>query len=380
MTMLVYFGTTRGLETLQIPIGLVSPQDIDLPDAWIEISDSFGKLLSESPIFLFFRRTVNGIQCSWIGVYMSVNEIGYQRAGGFYGAGLWFSGAPVNGQEVLSHLMRAAETLRGGAIERGAFQKRIAEVAAILRPTVDPFRTLFIGTSSTSGGCFPAERESLAFIGVEGTGVVEVFEWAQRSSSASAFSKVIFGPPAQRPEGGRIVQDRIFRSLALAIEFAHRVKLAVFTDQIGHLEMQSRQTETSNRGLLEKCRSLEQRSQDLERRNQDLERRNQDLEDRSRVLEHRLQPLYKPQFQNSGNLPTRTPVNLARGEPPRTTIADAEVSASRPVGSYQGYDDLGVSASPAKSSSVKLGSILIILIVVFLILLVVVFIISTLLA
>ena len=339
MAILVYFGTTRGLETLQLPIGSVSPQDIDLPDAWFEISNSFGRLSSESPLFLFFRRTVRGIQCSWIGLYMSVNEIGYQRSGGFYGAGLWFSGAPVNGQEALSCLSRAAETLKEGAIKQDGFQKTIAEIGPVLGPTVDLFRSLFNETSLTTGGCLPAERGSLAFIGAEGAGVVEVFEWAQRSSSAASYSKVIFGSPAQRPEGGRITQDRIFRSLALAIEFAHRARLTDFADQIECLEMQARQTEDSNRKLLEQCRSLGLRNRELENTNLD--------------LEQRLQGLHQPQFRNPANLPARTPVNLVRGEPRNGTSAGAAESITRPVRSQQGYDSPRVSESLERHSSVN---------------------------
>jgi len=259
---------------------------------------------------------------------MSVNEIGYQRGGGFYGAGLWFSGAPINGQEALSYLLRAADALKKLAVEQGAFQRRIAEIELMLGPTVEPFRSLFNGSGVAGGGCLPSERESLAFIGADGAGVVEVFEWAQRSSSAAAFSKVIFGSPAQRPEGGRLSQERIFRSLALAIEYAHKTRVTFLGNEIENLQRQVARSEANLRAQMDRCRSLEQS--------------NRELESKIRTLYQHLQDPYQIQVRNPRSPVAPAPLSYGEGEPPESTWPTVTPSTHQPFRGQHSNEGTGL--------------------------------------
>jgi hypothetical protein len=85
---LTLFGTTTGLELQHFPLVNNAPLP-KLEEAWIGVTPGQVILRQEKDAYVLFRRTVDQHLVTWIGLYRPAREMGYDRPGGFYGAGVW---------------------------------------------------------------------------------------------------------------------------------------------------------------------------------------------------------------------------------------------------------------------------------------------------
>jgi hypothetical protein len=213
---LTLFGTTVGLKVLHLPLA-PAPATVKLEDAWIAITGSQLTVRSNKDVFVVLRKMVGPHLATWIGLYRPAREIGYDRSGGFYGAGAWLIDSTVDANLLTTVIINLADQIQSVTMDGDRFTQCILEArASFVQPTQTA--ALVATLSRVSAGCAPAGGN--AFV-IGGAFPLEVIEWAQRGMSASAFSKVIVGAPEHAPAGGVGSSTQLFPSLPLAIEGAY---------------------------------------------------------------------------------------------------------------------------------------------------------------
>jgi len=211
------FGTTRGLELQHFPFG-VNALHHRLEDAWIGITASQLNLRPEKNAVVVSRRSLENQLATWIGIYRPAIEMGYERPGGFYGAGAWIIDHVVDARLLIESLEEMANQIKDIAMQRNHFVKKISDARNEFSP---PSRaSVLLSTLAKVQQGLAAEGES-AFI-VEDLSYIEVIEWAQRARSASHYSKVFIGSATHIPMAGRSPTLKVFESLSLSIEGAYQ--------------------------------------------------------------------------------------------------------------------------------------------------------------
>ena len=193
MIVLSLFGTTTGLEVQHFMPGKdAAPIKID--NTWVEVSPNQVTLRSDADCYLLQRRQQDGKTLTWVGLYRSAREIGYDRQGGFYGAGIWLIDITVDARTLLEVLANLANQVRDKALSGGKFIKRIADIRSEI--SMPPQLGALASTlgNFAGGGC--SASGSLAFV-VASDQAPDIIEWAQKSRTAELFSTVFVGSADQ---------------------------------------------------------------------------------------------------------------------------------------------------------------------------------------
>ena len=217
MIILTLFGTTRGLELQHFPLTNSAPH-LKFDDAWIGVTPSQVNLRSAKDAVVVFRRRVGEHLATWIGIYRPAREMGYDRPGGFYGAGVWIIDQVADAKLLIDVLREMAGQVQLNTMSGDSFVKKIADARNEFTPPSQVSSLLASLTEVKLG--FKPEGES-AFV-VEDVNPIVVIEWAQRAPSAEPFSKVVIGSADQLPASGQSAAFSIFTSLSLAIDTAYQ--------------------------------------------------------------------------------------------------------------------------------------------------------------
>lgn len=188
------FGVPAGLEVHHIPIGEDVRLKID--DAWVDISLDEAALTGDQTIYRTFRRSVSGRVLTFVGVYRPAKEIGPNREGGFYGAGLWVIDASITSQLVLDVIVHLADQIRDLAMMNGKFLKKIADVRSAIVPPPQVAK-LVSSRSPLKGGISIKNGESQKAFITDTHNINSIMDWAQCGSSAKIFETVIVAPVEQ---------------------------------------------------------------------------------------------------------------------------------------------------------------------------------------
>lgn len=217
MIILTLFGTTTGLELQNFSLGNNVPA-LKFEEAWVGVTPSQVSLRQGQDAFVVFRKSVSGHLTTWIGIYRQAREIGYDRPGGFYGAGAWIIDHVADARLLTDSLVEMMNQIQAKTMNGDRFVRNIAEARNEFAP---PSQTaaLLAGLTKANSGLRP-EGES-AFI-VEGSNAIDVIEWAQRAPSASYLSKAVIGAANQTPSIGQSSTLRLFTSHLLAIDAAYQ--------------------------------------------------------------------------------------------------------------------------------------------------------------
>lgn len=228
------FGTTVGLKVFRLQMAQ-APATVQLEDAWIAITGSQLTVRYNKDVFVVLRKMVGPHLATWIGVYRPAREIGYDRSGGFYGAGAWLIDSVVDAKLLTTVIINLADQIQSVTMDGDRFTQCILEArASFVLPTQTA--ALVATLSRVSAGCAPAGGN--AFV-IGDAYPLDVIEWAQRSMSASAFSKVIVGAPEHTPAGGVGSSTQLFPSLSLAIEGAYRRKVTAIENELEQTKVQA---------------------------------------------------------------------------------------------------------------------------------------------
>jgi len=194
---------------------------------------------------------------TWIGLYRPAREMGYDRPGGFYGAGAWIIDHAADASLLTELLCEMANQIQGKAMNGDSFIKKIADVRNDFTPPIQVPSILASLTKANSG--FKPDGES-AFI-VEVSNAIDVIEWAQRAQSASYFSKAMLGTADQIPDAGLSSTLRLFASHSLAIEAAYKHMSSEFHSN--RSEATSRMNYLSNH-IAEKNKEIQELTDNLD--------------------------------------------------------------------------------------------------------------------
>lgn len=241
MIILTLFGTTTGLELLNIPLVNNVPP-LKLEDAWIGVTPSQLTLHPDKDVFLVFRRSVGGHLVTWIGLYRPVREMGYDRAGTFYGAGVWVIDGAVDAKILIVLLREMINQIQVNAIQGDRFVKRIADVRGQFTPPSQV--SALAGSHSKINSGIKPEGES-GFI-VEGASPIDVIEWAQRATSANYFAKIVVGAADQAPNAGQSSGFKIFPSLSMAIDASYQRLTSDYRNRFQELSQSIKSLENKN--------------------------------------------------------------------------------------------------------------------------------------
>jgi hypothetical protein len=206
------FGTTKGLEVLY----LAQRNSIKLDDAWIGVTTSQVKLDPNADCFRMSRRAVGNQILTWIGVYRAVNEIGYNRGGGFYGAGVWLIEVTVDIELVTQTLTKLADQVKKLGQNGGQFVRTISEIKNALQLPSETAALLGSARPMSSG--LSVDANSTAFFTTP-TQRLAVLDWAQNSSAAECFGSVFVADADQFvPSQSKYGTSRQFSGIAAATE------------------------------------------------------------------------------------------------------------------------------------------------------------------
>jgi hypothetical protein len=207
------FGTTTGLELLQIPLAEI-PASLKFENSWIEITERQIVTTADNDSFVVFRKIIGSNVVTWLGLYRPAHELGGSRSGGFYGTGVWLIDCVADVRALTETLRDLADQIQATAMNGDRFVRRIADARNEIRVS-----SLASGLTNNlvkiAGGCHPTGE--VAFIASNGN-ALEVIDWAQRSRSAYAFSKIFIGVADQVPAYSGQTSVVLHRSLSLAIE------------------------------------------------------------------------------------------------------------------------------------------------------------------
>ena len=229
MIVATLFGTSDGLEVINLPVG--QPANIKLEDGSVAFASQEVKLRNDADIFKIYRREVAGRLLTWIGLYRSATEIVSNRAGGYYGAGIWLYDLVVPSQLVVETLVNLADQIKSLAISDGKFSKRLSEVRGAIAP---PAQVAMLLTSKKTRVTGVSPRGSFnALISNQVSGVIGTIEWAQASHSAELFNEVMIGRSDQfnLQQGQFQKPSERFDSLPAAIQWAYSKRVIQLDEQ-----------------------------------------------------------------------------------------------------------------------------------------------------
>lgn len=216
MIILTLFGTTTGLEVVQIPLAEI-PASLKFDNSWIEITERQIVTNADNDAFVVFRKLIGSNIVTWIGLYRPAYEFGGSRSGCFYGAGAWLIGCVADVRALTETLRDLANQIQSTAMNGDRFVERISDVRSEIRVT-SLASSLTSNLTKVDGGCYPSG--DVAFI-VSNGNVLEIIDWAQRSKSAYAFSKLFIGGADQVPGHSGPTSFVVHRSLSVAVEAAY---------------------------------------------------------------------------------------------------------------------------------------------------------------
>lgn len=219
------FGVPAGLEVHRIPIGEES--QIKFEDSWVDISPDDVVLSGDQNIFRIFRLNVAGKVLTWVGVYRAATEIGPNRGGAFYGAGLWLIDAKVSSQVVYEVIVSLADQIRDLALKNGKFVKKISDIRSAIVPPPQVAQLVSSREKLTGGVTLKDKDGAQAFI-ADTQNVLAIIDWAQSGASAGFYKQVIVAPAnhfvAQQRQYSKGFE--LFSSVAVAADAAYQVSLS----------------------------------------------------------------------------------------------------------------------------------------------------------
>lgn len=279
MIILTLFGTTTGLELQNFSLGNSAPA-LKFEEAWIGVTPGQASLRQDKAAFVVFRRSVGGHLATWVGVYRQAREMGYDRPGGFYGAGAWIIDHVADARLLTESLFEMVNQIQSKTMNGDRFVRKMAEARNEFIPPSQTAALLAGLTKATSG--FRPEGES-AFI-VEDSNAIDVIEWAQRAPSASYFSKTVIGEASQAPSAGQNSAFKLFTSHSLAIDAAYQRLSSEYRNAISQAKTQ-----------------IHELSQRIDKLNKDNLGLNDDLKDARTLLQAQV-----------NRMPSTTPANYLR--------------------------------------------------------------------
>ncbi len=226
------FGTTTGLEVLNLPLSNAA-QPVQLEDSWIEVSPSHLIIKPGKESYMVLRRFVGTQTMTWVGLYRAAKEIGYERQGSFYGAGVWLIDRVVDTKLAIEVLRLMADQIQVKAMNGERFVKRLADVRGDISMP-NQMAALSDNPVKVSSGCHPSGET--AFI-AGGTNPLEVIDWAQRAASAQFLARIFIGAPDQSPDTSGRTTTPGFRSLANAIDHTFNRKTADLQKKLSELDL-----------------------------------------------------------------------------------------------------------------------------------------------
>jgi hypothetical protein len=194
------FGTTAGFEIQTI--GPVMP--VNLVKEWVSLPPEIE--LNNNGVIGVTRRNVDGKIVTWIGVYRTIFEIGYQRRGGFYGAGIWIVDQLLDANTVIPILIKLSDQLQSLGTNNGQFFKRISEInpkislstneAQVLANSAEPYSNMGISTVANQAA-FVATRDAFT----------NIVDWALKSEQSHIYRGIYCGDGSQLPRAsGSVVK------------------------------------------------------------------------------------------------------------------------------------------------------------------------------
>jgi uncharacterized protein YlxW (UPF0749 family) len=219
------FGVPAGLEVHRIAIGEES--QIKFEDSWVDISPDDVVLSGDQNIFRIFRLNVAGKVLTWVGLYRAATEIGPNRGGGFYGAGLWLIDAKVSAQTVYEVIVSLADQIRDLALKNGKFVKKISDIRSAIIPPPQVAQLVSSREKLTGGVTLKDKDGEQAFI-ADPQNVLAIIDWAQSGASAGFYKQVIIAS-----ENHFVSQQRqyskgfeLFSSVAVAADAAYQASIS----------------------------------------------------------------------------------------------------------------------------------------------------------
>jgi hypothetical protein len=213
---LTLFGTTTGLELVQIPLAEI-PASLKFENSWIEITERQIVTTADNDAFIVFRKVVGSNIVTWVGLYRPALEFGGSRSGSFYGAGAWLVDCVVDVRTLTEILKDLADQIQATAMNGNRFVKRIADARHEIKvPSLAS--SLASNLSKITGGCHPSGDTALI---INSGNAAEIIDWAQRARSAYSFSKLFIAAADQVPGQSGQAAIVVHRSLPLAIEAAY---------------------------------------------------------------------------------------------------------------------------------------------------------------
>jgi len=241
---LTLFGTTTGLEVLNLPLSN-SAVPFKIEDSWIEVSPSHLIIKPGKESYVILRRFVGTQTLTWIGLYRAAKEIGYERQGSFYGSGVWLIDRVVDVKLTIDVLRMMADQIQAKAMNGDSFVKRLADVRGDINPP-SQVAALSDNPVKINSGCHPSGET--AFINA-GANPLEVIDWAQRAASAQFLNRIFIGSQDQSPDAGGRVSTQVFRSLASAIDSTFNRKTSDLQKKVSELDLKVKELHQHNANL-----------------------------------------------------------------------------------------------------------------------------------
>jgi hypothetical protein len=227
---------------------------LKLEDAWIEISPSQANTSWDKDLFVVFRKIIGPHLSTWIGLYRSAREIGYDRPGSFYGAGAWIIEDTVDVKLITEVLHLMASQVQAKAMNGDRFIKRISDIRSEITPP-EQLSNLRKSLSKATAGCHPSGE--VGFI-VDGKNPLEIIDWAQKAHSANTFSKIFIGSHDQISEHAGSSSITTYRSLAIAIESSYHKRATEFQNLRSDMLLKIKQDEKTISDLQQENNHLDQ--------------------------------------------------------------------------------------------------------------------------
>lgn len=331
------FGVPAGLEVHRIAIGEES--QIKFEDSWVDISLNEVLLTGDADIFRVFRLNVSGKILTWIGLYRPATEIGPNRGGGFYGAGLWLIDAKVSSKVVYEVIVNLADQIRDLAMHNGKFIKKIADIRSLIVPPPQVVH-LVSGREKLTGGVTLKDREGgLAFI-ADTKNIIEAIDWAQNSSTAGFYSQVIAASASQfvKQQSQFLKGFELFGSVSAAADAAYQS--SVQTIEITKEKLKNKQEE-----LAGKISELKMKDAELNSIEAQLLNAEDGLKSKSRAL---LTASDEANRLKESDKSLRTQINTLKLEINQLRLQMQSLTADKPAG--LGYSP-GSSHNPSSGAS-----------------------------
>jgi hypothetical protein len=192
MINLSIYGITKGLEVISLSNHISS--NVLFQDALIEITPNQITLKYNTDVFRIFKKRINNQNLIWIGLYRGVNEIGYSRVGGFYGAGIWLLEATADPRQIIPFLCNLADQIKDNAIIGNNFIKQISEIKNVV-DFHEKLAELEKGLKLGSKGLSIDSKKTLFFTSI--SNAVSIIDWLQNSTASEFFNGAFIGSDDQ---------------------------------------------------------------------------------------------------------------------------------------------------------------------------------------